>query len=293
MIRKYLKNVIKSFLHQLKPDIDMKNIVSNTQILQSQLLLHYQYLRNNNLNLPDLSDTGFRVYSQLDEDGLIHYIFSLIGTTTRRCIDIGFSGPYGSNTANLICNNGWMGLLIEGRKDGVENSKKYFETNKDTQLYPPTIVHQWVTRNNINGIIENNGFLGEIDFLSIDLDGVDYWIWKSLEVVKPNLIVVEYQDIWGPEKSVTVPYKDNFDRYDFHPDFCGASIMAFIKLGRKKGYRLIGCNRMGYNGFFLRDDIGGQYFPEVKAEDVLQHPWNQYGYQNRLPNVKDMAWEEV
>ena len=47
--------------------------------------------------------------------------------------------------------------------------------------------------------------------LRIDLDGVDYWIWKALDVVTPRVVVVEYQCVSGvPERSVTVPYDPQF-----------------------------------------------------------------------------------
>ena len=78
------------------------------------LHFHYQSLKKEGLSLPNFRDTGFRVYSQNDEDGLLLYIFSLIGMTDRRCVDIAFGSPYGANTTNLICNWGFAGLLIEG-----------------------------------------------------------------------------------------------------------------------------------------------------------------------------------
>ncbi len=86
--------------------------IKNNKVAQIQLMLHYQYLRDQNLPLPKFQDTGCRVFSQNDEDGLLLYIFSLIGTTNKQCLDVAFAGPYGANTTNLICNWGWGGLLI-------------------------------------------------------------------------------------------------------------------------------------------------------------------------------------
>ncbi|MCJ7636553.1 MAG: hypothetical protein MUO21_03605, partial [Nitrososphaeraceae archaeon] len=71
-------------------------------------------MKKRKLPLPNFQDTGFRVYSQNDEDGLLLYIFSLIGFTNKICLDIAFASPYGANTTNLICNWGFTGLLIEG-----------------------------------------------------------------------------------------------------------------------------------------------------------------------------------
>lgn len=92
--------------------------------------------------------------------------------------------------------------------------------------------------------------------MSIDIDGVDYWIWDAITVIKPRVVVLEYQDIIGPDKALTMPYSDDFDASNYPmtlgmPDFCGASLPAFVKLARKKGYRLVGCNRLYYNAFFI------------------------------------------
>lgn len=89
--------------------MDIDKIRSN--VSQTQLYLHYQLLRNMKLPLPKFEDTGFSVYSQNDEDGLLLYIFSLIGSTNKMCVDVGAGSPYGGNTANLILNWGWGGAI--------------------------------------------------------------------------------------------------------------------------------------------------------------------------------------
>jgi len=72
----------------------------------------------------------------------------------------------------------------------------------------------------------------------------------AIDVVSPRVVVLEYQDILGPERSVTVPYSDDFAAAQHSmtgtsPNFAGASLAAFVKLGRRKGYRLVGVNRYG------------------------------------------------
>lgn len=88
--------------------------IRNVQIQRRHLQFYYQHLSAQNLTLPKFSDVGFRVFSQTDEDGILHYIFSLIGTTNKICLDIAFASPYGANTTNLIVNDGWNGILICG-----------------------------------------------------------------------------------------------------------------------------------------------------------------------------------
>ena len=262
-------------------------------ISQTQLFFHYQLLRSLKLPLPKFEDTGFRVYSQNDEDGLLLYLFSLIGTTNKICVDVGSGSPYGANTTNLICNWGWTGVLIEGNENAVKQAKQFFESHEDTWIYPPKVINAWVTAENINDLIQENGISGEIDLFCLDLDGVDYWIWKSLSVIQPRVVVVEYMNIWDSDQSVTVPYRPDFNRFDTHPDYFGASLSAFVKLGRDKGYRFVGCNRYRFNAFFVRSDIGEDAFPEISPKRCLEHPQAKHGNITRLPQVIDYEWIEV
>jgi hypothetical protein len=102
----------------------------------------------------------------------------------------------------------------------------------------------------------------EIDLLSLDIDGIDYWLWKAITVIRPRVVVAEVQVIWGDSRSVTVPYRSDFRAEYLHGFgiYCGASLPAFVKLARAKGYRLVGTQCHGYNTFFLRDDVGRTVF---------------------------------
>ena len=89
----------------------------------------------------------------------------------------------------------------------------------------------------------STGFEGEIDLLSLDIDGIDYWIWEALEVIRPRVVVAEIQCIWGADRAVTVPYDPQF-RAEYVQGFgiySGASLKAFIKLGSAQ--RLSLCRR--------------------------------------------------
>lgn len=248
--------------------------------------------------LPSIKEVGFKVYSQTDEDGILLYIFSLIGTTNKKCGEICAGNGIECNTANLIINHGWTGLLIDGNADLVKKGKEFYQSHPNTYVYPPTFVCQWITKDNINSVLSQYEFTGEIDLLSIDVDGVDYWLWDAINVINPRVVVVEYQDILGPELSLTVPYKDDFNAYEYSttrgmPNFCGASLTAFVKLARKKGYRLVGCNCFGYNAFFIRSDLGEQIFPEIAAGECFKHPKVIWGMKERFPLVKDLPWVKV
>jgi hypothetical protein len=160
-------------------------------------------------------------------------------------------------------------------------------------IFPPKLRNIWITAENVNQVLMENEITGEIDLLSLDVDGQEYWILKNVGVISPRVIVVEYLDILGPEKAVTVPYKPDFNRFDLHPDFFGASLPAFVKLCREKGYRLVGVNRYQFNAFFVRDGIEEEILPEISVKQCFTHPKVKWGKKNRLPAVQNMGWVEV
>ncbi len=72
-------------------------------------------------------------------------------------------------------------------------------------MWPPKLVHAWITTENINALLQAQGVVGEIDLLSLDMDGVDYWVWKAIKCITPRVVVLEYNPVLGPDLSVTVP----------------------------------------------------------------------------------------
>ena len=261
-----------------------------------QLLLaqRYKELGERGVILP-FDDIEFRNYSQNGEDGILWYIFSLIGTTNKTCVEICAGDGRECNCANLIISHGWTGLLFDANSEHVQAGRGFYQTHPDTFNYPPKFVHAWVTAENVNDLILSNGISGEIDLLSLDIDGIDYWIWKSIEVVSPKVLIAEVQAIWGAEVSVTVPYRPDFTG-EFVQGFgvySGASLPAFVKLGKAKGYRLVGCQRYGYNAVFVRNDVGRTLLPEISAEQCFTHPFAKWAYEELRPLVAGRDWEHV
>lgn len=298
ILKKFAYRLCQFFLDQIFFSQRYPFFQYSSTASQLQLKLTYRALTESGNSLPSLSEVGFKVYSETDEDGILLYIFAIIGSVNKKCVEICAGNGIECNTANLIVNHGWRGLLIDGNKYSVEEGKMFYKKNQNTHVYPPTFVHAWVTRDNVNEVIMKNGFKGEIDLLSIDMDGVDYWIWDAVKVIGPRVVVVEYQDIIGPEKALTVPYSDDFNAYKYPstlgmPNFSGASLPAFVKLARQKGYRLVGCNKYGYNAFFIQNSLGKKDIPEIPVIECFNHPRVIWGIKKRFPTVSDLPWEEV
>ena len=189
----------------------------------------------------------YRLKSQNEEDGITLALFGQVGTTNRQFIEIG-SGLSGGNSALLASELGWTGLMLDGDTERMEQVGRRFPNVR--------AMGAWVTRENINGLITDAGLGGEIDFVSIDLDGNDYWVWEALTACSPRVVVVEYNSAFGAERAVTIPYDPQFDRHKYRFVYYGASLAALAKLGAAKGYRLVTTEPAGVNAYFLRNDVG-------------------------------------
>jgi hypothetical protein len=254
----------------VREDKKIDQITAIDKEVQTLLALKYKELAAARAPLHAFADVEFRCFSQNGEDGILLYLFSLLGTTNKKSVEIFAGNGIECNTANLIVNHGWTGFLVDGNEDNVARGQKFYAESRDTFIKPPKFVHAWVTADNVNDLIRSNGFAGDLDLFSLDIDGNDYWIWKAIDCINPRVVVLEYHCAWGPDRAVTVPYRPDFQLdLTTHPYYQGASLPAFVKLGRQKGYRLIGCQRYGFNAFFLRDDVGRGLFPEVEAARCL------------------------
>ena len=291
-----IKNLLQKFVSIITQPVFRKMMRPLSR--QNQLLLSLRYkelaeLQNKSL---DFDYVSFDEYSETGEDGILLYIYSIIGTTNKKLVDIGAGGIGGSNTANLILNHGFTGLLIDGNEKSIKSARGFFEFQQAASGL--TLLSTFVNAENINELIRQNGIKGEIDLLCLDIDGNDYWVLKAIEIVEPRVIVLEYQDLLGPDRAWTIPYKKDFDVHSYvvnkeTNNYCGASLQAFTKLCNARGYRLVGCNKTGWNAFFVKKGLGENFLPEVSVDSCFKSDWNRFGMEKRFPLVKDMDWEEV
>jgi hypothetical protein len=265
---------------------------------QVMLRLAYQDRIRRGEPLPSFRDVGFKAYSQTDEDGILWYIFSLIGETNRISVELCAGDGQECNSASLMIHHGWHGLLVDGNPSNVAKAEAFYFSHKATRHFPPKTRQAWITAENVNELVSSNGFSGEIDLLTIDVDGMDYWLWKALTVVRPRVVVMEYNTSAGPDQCVTVPYQPDFNGFNHSvtcgmPDYAGASLAALISLGREKGYRFVGTNRADFNGFFVRDDLGVAELPMASLADAFSSEHARWCMTTRWPKVRGCSWQAV
>jgi hypothetical protein len=213
----------------------------------------------------NLKDNEYRVFSQWGEDGIIQFLLRHIKIAHKIFVEFGVQNYTESNTRFLLVNNNWAGLVIDGSGDNIA----YIRKDPIYWRYNLKAVHSFITKANINNIILENGIKGDIGLLSIDIDGNDYWVWESITVINPSIVIVEYNHRFGKEQAVTIPYDENFVREKAHYSaiYYGASLKALCLLAKRKGYAFIGCNTAGNNAFFLRKDLMPYGLREITTED--------------------------
>lgn len=271
---------------------------SSSKTNQKHLSIAYKIAGEDLVNQLSFDDVGFGCYSQSNEDGILIYIFARLGLQNCSLIDIGSARPFGSNTTNLIVNWGWDAILIDGNKNKCRLSKHFFKSHRYTKSYPPQILNQEVSVSNINIILEENNCPEDVGLLSIDIDGIDYYIWESITFVKPKVVVIEFNRLLGPKKSISVPYSEDFYENQDNFYFQGASLSAFEKLANSKGYDLIGCNRRGYNAFFVQSELNQGMFPIVSVADCFSKPSVKSAYEKQLKTldvseIMNLDWREI
>ena len=229
-------------------------------------LIRRQFVDQTTLPFPhSILAQRFHILSQNEEDGITLALFDVAGTTNRRFLELG-AGINGGNSGFLVETFGWTGLMVDGNAERCARvARRFARYGVDTKA-------AWITRDNVNQLARDYRLDGEIDLLSLDLDGNDYWVWQALEVCSPRMVILEFNHWFGAERAVTMPYDPAFTRDKSQlvaKRYYGASLAAFEQLGREKGYRLVMVEPSGVNAYLLRNDVA----PEIPASTARAlHP---------------------
>ena len=213
----------------------------------------------------DWTANQFRVYSQYGEDGLLQFIFRHLTPVRRFFVEFGVEDYREANTRFLLMNDDWAGFIM----DGDPANRAAICADAAYLRYDLRVAAAFITRENINDLLRENGASGPIGLLSIDIDGNDYHVWEALSEVEPDVVIVEYNYRFGPEIAAVVPYDAAFVKTEAHPSaiYYGASLAALRHLAAKKGFALVGCSG-GVNAFFVRRDRLNPVLREVSAEQA-------------------------
>jgi len=246
-MKENIKRILKDARKLLSPTNDKEN--EEIKIMVGKILVNQLKTLN---QITSLHDIEFKIFSQWGDDGIIQYLINNIDIPNKSFIEFGMENYKESNTRFLLINNNWKGLVMDSSESNIKEVK-----NEDIYWkYDLTAKAAFITRENINQLITDAGFEGDIGLLHIDIDGNDYWVWKAIKIVNPIIVIMEYNSVFGIDRAITIPYEASFYRTKAHYSnlYWGASLLALCDLAEEKGYFFIGCNSNGNNAYFIRKD---------------------------------------
>lgn len=272
---------------EFNPHFSRNFLPNDHAALQKSLIATWRLHSSGVIDHRELADSGFRVFSQNDEDGILLRLFAHIGQTNRCVIEIG-SNCSGSDvgipenlSANLIINHGWHGVIFEVEPTECDRMRYFFARDHATRhfhwmhegensYFSPLIIPQAISPQNVDDALAASP-TSEPDLLAIDIDGGDYAVVERLSVVRPRVLVVEFEKRFRERHSVV-----QFDPASFNRRWNqsgSASLAAWEKLLGAKGYRLCAIGACGFNAFFVRGDVvAGRLRPCSAAEAFDSHP---------------------
>jgi hypothetical protein len=218
-----------------------------------------QVLANHGDPPPDPRTAEFRVFSQWGEDGIIAWLLQQVPVSQKTFIEFGVETFVEANARFLLARQNWSGTVIDGSKrniDAIRRSATYWKHDLHARI-------EFVTAENIDGILRSAHPSPDLGLLSIDIDGNDYWVWKAIRSLVPRIVICEYNSLFGPDAAVSIPYDPRFRRPLRGPmRMCyGASLAALHHLACGNGYSLVAGNASGNNAFFVRNDCLGRLRP--------------------------------
>ena len=223
-----------------------------------------------NICLTDPLSWEFSGFSQNGEDGIIEILVSKLREKNKYFIEIGSADGIDNNSAWLLINHNFNGIMIEGDKSLINTANRVVaHYNHGLQ-----IINHMVNIKSVDYIKSITQFTNP-DVFSLDIDSIDYYVAKELfeKGFEPKIFIVEYNSAFGPDKKITVEYSENFNFGSHHPSFLyyGVSINAWKSLFEKYGYKFITVDSNGVNAFFVHP----KYFDEIFLNQIKSINFNE------------------
>ena len=266
-----------------------RNVLPNDDAaMHKHLMAMWRSSSDSMIAYKDLLESGFRVFSQNDEDGVLLRIFSHIGLTNQYVVEIG-SNCSGSDlgipenmSTNLIVNHGWHGAIFEIDQTECDRTRYFFARdhatkhfhvtiNEQSDYFSPLVIQKSISPENIDQVLRDAHDEPEPDLMVIDIDGGDYAVIRSMSAVNPRVLVIEFEKRFRDRYSVV-----QFDSTQFSKKWSqsgAASLPAWEKLLANRGYTLCAIGSCGFNAFFIRSDVAiGKFLPLTSGVAFDTHP---------------------
>jgi hypothetical protein len=274
-------------LTMLNPRFRRNFLPNDSAAVQKLLVLNWHNAKEIILSYSSLISSGFRVFSQGDEDGTLLRILSHVGAQSKMVVEIGSNcdnsdvGIPENLSTNLIVNHGWHGVILEIDAVECERMRYFFARDSSTKhfhrddfespYFSPIIQASEVTPSNINELLMAATKGQTPDLLVIDIDGGDYAVIESMSVVKPRVLVVEFEKRFRDRYRIVQNDRTNFG--GAFPQSGAASLTAWTKLLAPRGYILTAISTGGFNAYFVREDVADGKVSSITAAQAFdEHP---------------------
>jgi hypothetical protein len=230
--------------------------------------------------------------SQNGEDGIIDYLTQQVRNPNRYFVEIGASDGTENNSSWLAVVRRWRGLMVEGNR-GKADYCRYIMGGLAIGV---EVDSRFVTCETIADL-SSRFAMSDPDFFSIDIDGIDWHIASSLlkNGFRPKVFAVEYNSCFGPERSLTIPYKPDFNFSQAHSTqlYYGVAIQAWRGLLSGYGYQFVTVETNGVNAFFVRPDaMVMDMLTDIKTRDFeenfFQATRHRRAWQGQFELIKHM-----
>ena len=268
--------MINKFLRYLKS-------LRNIQLINLSLARGGATSALRSLDYTDPLSWEFTGFSQNGEDGIIDVLSRRIINPNRYFIEIGAADGLENNTAWLAVARRFNGIWIEGSQTASEQCAHLF-----TPLnYGLEITCMFITKSNVlelgRKVLNTNP-----DVFSLDIDGNDYHVAEAILSIglRPKIFIVEYNSAFGPEMSVTIPYREDFKLTRAYGEnlYYGCSISAWKKLFLKNRYSFVTVDSNGVNAIFIdSQEFDANFVEGIRGIDFTENfsqsreyrtPWN-------------------
>jgi hypothetical protein len=209
-----------------------------------------------------LNDYRKSQYSQAGEDGILEKLFQTLEIKNGQFCEFGASDGMSYCNTRKLREEGWGGVLIEGDPLYAERIKENLKDYKNIEILDSFISCE--PGSTLDEILKPTKLKKDFDFISIDIDGNDLWVWESLKNYSPKVIMVEYNSNYPSTDSLSIKYdKDHRHQLDA---YYSATAGAYKKLADKKGYKLVGFTE-GLNLVFCKNELASNFY-EYKLEEI-------------------------
>ena len=245
-------------------------------------------------SMKDLWDAEFRVFSQFGEDGIVDLLLDELQISKPRIMEIGAGDFSECNSRFALHKRNCSAYLVDMREDlqrGLQESEIRWKASVAVEIAK-------IDEKNIKDI-ESRAirFLKYIDVISLDIDGIDFWIAQHINWNGIKIAIVEYNPVFGAKLSVSIP-KDTFSsRFEHHYSglVYGASLLAWIEFFASKDMRFVGTNRAGNNAFFVSSSLAGNLpfrLPDMSQLDAYVD-WQIRDSRNQDQTLSSLSLEQA